>query len=195
VILNRVLDEKRAMIQEYMQKALFRWNIPLLGCIPFDEFLSTPTMNDFELLFNTKLLTGKEHRWRHYENIRLIASSVEMYRTFIDLQQLIITPADREDIILATLTRFWDLKIAHPEDDLQTGLILTGKIPPKDSIIQQLQKANIPMLYVPVSSFIAMKMINSYTTKIRSEDTPKIAEAVKLVESHIDFSLLEQSIK
>jgi dethiobiotin synthetase len=195
VILNRVLNEKRDMIQEYMQKALSRWNIPLLGCIPFDPFLSTPTMSDFELLFETKLLTGKEHRWRHYENIRLVASPVEMYREFIIARQLIITPASREDIILATLTRFWDLKIAHPEDDLQAGLILTGKTPPKNSILEQIKKANIPMLYVPVSSFIAMKMIHSYTTKIRSEDEPKIAEAIKVVESHIDFDLLEQAIK
>jgi hypothetical protein len=37
-------------------------------------------------------------------------------------------------------------------------------------------------------------MINSYTTKIRSEDEPKIAEAIKVVESHIDFDLLEENI-
>jgi dethiobiotin synthetase len=194
VILNRVLDEKRDMIQEYMKKALSRWNIPLLGCVPFDSFLSTPTMSDFELLFETKLLTGKEHRWRHFEQIRLVASSVEIYRTLIIPGQLIITPAGREDIILATLTRFWDLKIAHPEDDLQTGLILTGKIPPDHQIVEQIKKANIPMLYAPVSSFIAMKMIHSYTTKIRSEDAPKIAEAIKVVESHVDFEQLEQAI-
>ena len=195
VILNRVLDEKRAMIQTYMQKALSRWKIPLLGCIPFDPFLSTPTMNDFELLFDTKLLTGVDHRWRHFENIRLVASPVEMYRTVTVPQQLIITPAGREDVILATLTKFWDLKIMNPEEELQTGLILTGKIPLKDSILEQIRKTNIPMLYVPISSSIAMKMIHSYTTKIRSEDAPKIAEAIKVVESHIDFDLLEKSIK
>ena len=195
VILNRVLDEKRGMIEEYMKKALDRWNIPLLGSIPFDPFLSTPTMNDFELLFDTKLLSGAEHRWRHFENIRLVASPVEMYRSFIAPRQLIITPAGREDIILATLTRFWDLKIAHPEEDLQTGLILTGKTPLKESILEQIKKANIPMLYVPISSSIAMKMIHSYTTKIRSEDQPKIDEAVKVVESNINFELLEKSIK
>ena len=195
VILNRVLNEKRAMIEEYMQKALSRWNIPLLGCIPFDPFLSTPTMNDYEMLFESALLTGKEHRWRHFETIRLVASPVEMHRTFIEPRQLIITPASREDIILATLTRVWDLKIAHQEEDLQTGLILTGKTPPKDSILEQIKKANIPLLYVPVSSFIAMKMINSHTIKIRSEDEPKIAKAIQVVESHIDFSRLEEAIR
>jgi hypothetical protein len=194
IILNRVLPDKREMVIEYMNKALKRWNIPLLGCIPYDSFLSTPTMSDFEQLFQTPLLTGDDSRWRHFENIRLVASSVEMYRTFIQQNQLIITPAGREDIILATLSRYWDLKISHPDDELQLGIILTGKNPPKDSLIEQIRRTSIPMLYVPVSSFVALKMINSNTTKIRSEDIAKIEEAVHVVESHIDFDLLERTL-
>ena len=46
IILNRVLPDKRAMILEYMTKALKRWDIPLIGCIPYDDFLTTPTMGD-----------------------------------------------------------------------------------------------------------------------------------------------------
>jgi len=195
VILNRVLDEKREMIQEYMQKALRRSNIPLLGCVPYVPFLSTPTMNDFEQLFQTPLMSGRAFQWRHFHDIRLVASSVEMYRALIAPKQLIITPAGREDIILATLTRFWDLKIAHPDEDLETGMILTGKQPPKPSIVEQIQKAEIPMIYAPVSSFIAMKMINSYTTKIRKEDREKIQKAIAAVEANIDFTRLEESIR
>jgi len=192
VILNRVLEDKRSMIQEYMTKALKRWNIPLLGCIPFDSLLSQPTMKDFQQLFQVELLAGPEYCLRHFEHIRLVASSPETYRTFTTPSQLIITPADREDIILATLTRYWDLKIAHPEDNVEIGVLLTGKNPPKQALIDQIRKAHIPMLYAPVSSFAALKMINSYTAKIRLEDTAKVQEAIKIVEDYIDFdSLLE----
>lgn len=195
VILNRVLDEKREMIVDYMSKAFKRFNIPLLGAIPYDPFLSTPSMSDFEQLFETTLLTGKEHRFRHFQQIGLVASTVEIYRTVIANNQLVITPADREDIILATLTRFWDMKIHDPDKDLESGIILTGKTPPKPSIVQQIHQAGIPMLYVPVTSFVAMKMINSFTIKIRYEDKTKIEEAVKIVESNINFNLLLESIK
>jgi hypothetical protein len=37
-------------------------------------------------------------------------------------------------------------------------------------------------------------MINSYTTKIRTEDREKIDEAISTVESNIDFALLERSL-
>lgn len=194
VILNRVLQDKREMVLEYMSKALRRWNIPLLGCIPYDEFLSSPTMHDFEQLFQSELLTGKDHRLRHFEHIRLVATSVEMYRSMILPKQLLITPAGREDIILATLTRYWDVKISQPDADLEAGMILTGKYPPKESILEQIRHAEIPMLYAPVSSFAALKMINAYTAKIRKEDTQKIQEAVDVVGKHIDFQALENAL-
>lgn len=194
VILNRVLEEKREMILDYFPKALKRWKIPLLGCIPFDPLLSQPAMHDFELLFDTQLITGLEHRWRHFQHIRLVATSMEIDQTLKIPNQLLITPASREEVILAALTRFWDWKISHPNEDLQTGIILTGKAPPKETLVDQIKRTHIPMLYVPLSSFMTLKMIHSYTTKIRKEDKVKIEEAVKVVESHIDFDALLSSI-
>jgi dethiobiotin synthase len=191
VILNRVFEEKRAMISQYMTKALERFNIPLLGCIPFDTLLSLPTMHDFELLFQTELMTGAEFRLRHFVQMRLAASPVEVHREAILPHQLIITPASREDIVLTTLTRYWDLRIAHPEDDLELGLILTGKTPPAQTLVQEIQRAKIPMLYTPLGSFAAMKMINNHTAKIREADTDKIKEAIKVVASHVDLERIE----
>ncbi len=190
IILNRVIPEKLKMIERYMALALERWNIPLLGCIPFDPFLSNPTMRDFETLFETTLKTGENHRLRHFKQIRLVATSVDTYRELILPQQLIITPANREEIILATLSKHWEIKIANPTHDLKAGMILTGDHPPRHYIIEELKKANIPMLYTPFHSHTAMKMITSFTAKIQTEDTEKIKEAIEVVENHINFELL-----
>ncbi|MCB1110818.1 MAG: AAA family ATPase, partial [Chlamydiia bacterium] len=194
IILNRVHDDKREMVLSYMKKALANWNIPILGCIPFDPFLSNPTMQDYESLFHATLLTGEDHHMRHFRHMRLVATSLKNYRELILPNQLIITPSNREDIILATLTKHWDVKIANPQEDLAVGMILTGDSPPRQTILEALKKANIPMLYAPVSSYRAMEMITSYTVKIRKEDTEKIQEAVAVVESHIDFDLLLDSV-
>jgi phosphate acetyltransferase len=183
VILNRVLPDKREMILHYMTKALSRSNIPIFGCIPFDPFLSNPTMKDFEALFEATLLTGEEHHLRHFKHLRLVATSVETYRELIVPNQLIITPANREDIILATLSH-------NETENLQTGMILTGDLPPRHFIIEELKKAHIPMLFAPVHSYTAMKMIANFTAKIRKEDLEKIHEAIDLVESHVDFNRL-----
>lgn len=190
VILNRVLDEKRSMIIEYMSKALTRWEIPLLGCIPYNAFLSSPTMQDFEQLFQTKLISGFDHRLRHFKRIRLVANSVEIYKKAISSNQLIITPAEREDIVCATIAKYWDVKIADQSQELEMGIILTGKEPPKKEIVDQLRKANIPALHIPVGSFVAMKMMTHHISKIRTEDRAKVQEAIALVEEQIDFEAL-----
>lgn len=190
VILNRVKEDKREMVIDYMSRALKKWDIPLLGTIPYDRLLTMPTMKDFELLFKTKLLTGEKHRLRHFEKNRLVATSVEAYERLIIPSQLIITPSSREDIVFTTLKAHWDYKIKNPDQDLRAGFIFTGSSPPSDHIIKQIEKAEIPMLYSAKSSFMAMKMIGGYTAKINVEDQEKVHEAISVMERNIDFDLL-----
>ena len=181
IILNRVLKEKQTMIESYFKKALSRWNIPLLGCIPFDPFLSNPTMKDFETLFHSSLLSGEKHHWRHFRSHRLIATTLETYKRLIKPNQLMITPASREDVIEATI----DYQKTHGE--LLTGFILTGDDPPQTSLIEKLKTADIPMLYAPIPNYKALKKITNYTVKIQQGDIEKIQEAIALGEKHLDF--------
>ena len=185
VILNKVVEEKKEMIVDYMQKSLKRWDLPLLGVIPYDAFLSNPTFSDYATLFKQEILSGDSYKLRHFKHRRLIATSVEVYETLIVPSQLIITPASREDIILATLAKQQDLGF-----DLEGGMILTGMIPPKPFIIEKLKKAGFPTFYTPTNTFNTMIMISSYTSKLRKEDLPRVHEAIKVVEAHVDFDLL-----
>jgi phosphate acetyltransferase len=194
VVLNRVLPDKRDMVLDYMTKALSRWNIPILGCIPFDPFLSNPSMKDFEQLFQVPLLTGEEHRLRHFRQTRIAATSVETYCELIEPNQLIVTPAGREDIIKTTLLRHFDHKKSAPDSDLEMGIILTGDIPPAPYIVEEIQRAGIPMLYTPITTYAAMTLITSFTAKIQREDVAKIQEAIAVVESNLNFDLLLKSI-
>lgn len=181
VILNRVLDSKRAMLQDYFPKALKKWGIPLIGCVPFSEPLSYPTMQDFETLFDTNLLAGHQHHYRTFRHTRLVAGSLEAYEREITPDELVITPASREDIIHRVLEQ-------HSDNDFGGGIILTSKQPPTQQLVQLMQEVDIPVLFTPICSYDAMKMITSFTTKIRAEEEPKIVHAIDLVEKNIDFS-------
>ena len=188
VILNRIQESKREMILEYFPKALARWNVPLIGYVPYSEILNNPTMKDFEGLFNTTLLSGHNYDYRNFLHVRLIAGSLEAYEAEIITNQLIITPASREDIIIRTLR-------AHREElekgmDFQGGMILTGRQPPTEEILEKIRCADVPIIYAPLCSYDAMKMITSFTAKIRKEDKAKIAQAIKLVEKNVNFDLL-----
>lgn len=189
VILNRVLEEKRGMIEEYFPKALEKWGIPLIGCVPYNAFLSTPSIKDFETLFATSLLAGEQHRYRHFQHSRLVAGSLDTYKNDMTPNELIITPASREDIIVATLQKH--LEASEIDGiDFCGGMLLTSVYPPSQNIIEQIKKVDIPVLYAPICSYDAMKMITSYTAKIGTGDVVKVEKAIALVESHINFDLL-----
>ena len=194
IILNRVLPSKREMIIEYMTKALKRWDIPLLGCIPYDAFLANPTISDYANLFRAKFISGESFKYRHFKAVKLIATSLDVYQGLIQSSQLIITPATREDIILSTISSHWDLKIKNPHSDLEAGMILTGSQPPSEHILEELKKSNIPSFYTPTNTFESMKLISSYTAKLKNEDSPRVEEAIDLVEKHIDFDALLKAV-
>lgn len=188
VILNRVIEDKRSMIEEYFPKALHHLNIPLIGCVPYNAFLNTPTLKDFELLFQTQLIAGHKHHYCHFPHHRLVAGSIEAFLEEWQSNELIITPASREDIILATLDQFHRAK-AREHSSLQ-GMILTGRQAPSPFIINSIKQADIPALYAPLCSYDAMKKITSFTAKIRGEDLSKIEQAINLVEKTVDLDAL-----
>ncbi len=185
VILNRVIPEKKEMILGYFKKALERWNIPLIGCIPYNQFLNTPSMEDFETLFNTSMLSGENFHYLHFQSIRLVATSVQRFKESIFPNQLIVTPATREDIVDALIEQR-----QFQQNDPHHGIILTGKHPPMPALIARLKAAEIPSLYAAQSSYEAMRMITSFTAKIRKEDISKVEKAIELVENNIDFSFI-----
>ena len=189
VILNRVMEDKRDMIMEYFPKTLKKWGIPLIGCVPFNQFLSTPSIKDFENLFGTTLLSGETHRLRHFKHTRLVAGSLATYENEMIPQELTITPASRNDIISAILRKHHE-SLTWDNCDFLGGILLTGRHPPDNEILSKIKQSDIPILYAPLCSYDAMKMITSFTAKIRTEDVPKVEQAIKIVEENIDFDML-----
>ena len=191
VILNRVRPDKRDMILEYFPKALKKFGVPLIGCVPFSKYLSTHSMEDFEWLFQSKLLAGQEYRYRHFRRTRLVAGSLESYLEEEVPNELVITPASRDDIIHAILDRYSEP--LSGDGRLNVGLLLTGRQAPSKQTLQRIERGAIPTLYVPLCSYDAMKMLTSFIAKTRKEDERKVAKAIEIVESNIDFSLLCQT--
>lgn len=190
VILNRVRDDKRDMILEYFPKALKQYGIPLIGCMPFSQLLNTPTMGDFESLFDTPMLSGGDYRYRHYRTTRLVSGSLESYleedaEALGQKKELIITPASRDDIIFTILTQHQNKQV-HPK----VGLMLTGRKPPHEKTVEAIRNSRLPSLYVPMCSYDAMKQITTFIGKIRREDSHKVEKAIDLVENHIDLDHL-----
>ena len=53
VIMNRVRPSLMDKTREYLEKALARWNVPLIGCVPYYTYF--PTLADLENLFDSQV--------------------------------------------------------------------------------------------------------------------------------------------
>ena len=97
---------------------------------------------------------------------------------------LMITPGDREDMIMIALRCFRDsgnkkLKIC--------GMVLTCGITPQASIMELLVKANIPVLLAKADTYDVATCVHDITVKIRPCDKDKIEAVEKLIRENIDF--------
>ncbi|MCH1430681.1 MAG: AAA family ATPase [Chlamydiales bacterium] len=186
VILNKVQVDKAETTTHYIQKALRRWNIPLMGSIPYEGFLLQPSFQDLFLLFNAPIISGQEHIYRHFSHTRVVATNCKYFSEDFRRHQLVITPATRVDIIEEMVRKHRDFK----EKQLEGGLILTGTTPPSQEIIELIKKQDIPSIYVSQTLYDTTQKINSFVSKISAKDFSKIQKAISLVEQHLDFESL-----
>ena len=194
IILNKVIEEKRQTVTDYVSRFLAKQHIPLLGTIPYTPFLHMPCMNDFELLFQTALLSGGESGLSHFRTTRLVAGSLDSYLEESTGSERVITPACREDIIFALIKKQGNhlpqqYSPTSPIDEGR-GIILTGKTAPREWVCQALKASHIPALYAPLCSFEVMKRITTFTAKIGKHDRVKIEKAIALIKAGVECSRL-----
>lgn len=188
VILNRVIQDKKSMVEKYIKKALDRWNIPLIGCVPFDAFLSSPSLKDFEVLFNTILLSGEDYRYHHFEHTHFVSTFAKNFEERLEKNQLIITSSTREDVVKTLLDK--KKKLNSKSKPFELGFLLTGQLPPKESLVKKIKAAGVPLIYTPMDNYDVMKKISLHTSKILNEDTDKVEKAIRLIEKNVNLELL-----
>lgn len=189
VILNKVLPEKREKIAHYVEKALKRWDIPLLGVIPYEAALRQPSLHDYAQLFKTDMIAGEKEGFKHFAHSRVVATSCEYFSSDMTQDQLVITPATRKDIISEVLNKH-SRRYPGFDEPLFRGLVLTGATPPDRTQIKELDEKGIPCIYVSHSLYEATQKINSYVNKISPEDTSRVLDAISLIEENVDLTQL-----
>jgi phosphate acetyltransferase len=190
VILNKVRRDKIEMVQEYFSKALKKLDIPLIGCVPYSDFLSAFSLQDLSKLLDAPFISGTSYSLRHFKHQRIVTISRTSYLKTICPNQLVITSSTREDIIEATIQLHKKYSKETNGKDLEGGLLLTGKKPPSKRICQLLEKAHLPAIHTRLSNYLAAKELASVSVKINHEDACKVQRAIDLMEKHIDFSCL-----
>ncbi|MFH1406612.1 MAG: DRTGG domain-containing protein, partial [Candidatus Omnitrophota bacterium] len=163
----------------------------ILGVLPYVETLSTPTVRLIKDELRLKLLCGEAGLDNNVKKILIGAMEPHNALNYIVEGSLIITPGDREDIILASVSSHTlrEREFAHI-----AGLVLTGNLRPQKTIFGLLKRANIPVLLSPDDTYMAASKIHDLIVKVQPQDKEKIFTIVDLVERYIDIDKILNSL-
>ncbi len=190
VILNKVLPDKLALIEEFARKGLRRKGLELLGVLPHRQILSSPTLE----LIREELEVEPLNESTQYENlvdeVVVGAMSVTQALQYFKRGVLIITPGDREDIILAAATTLF----GQGSTGL-AGILLTGNQRPSPSVMHVVKAFPFPVLLAREESYRVASRVHDLTVKTRPADTQKIALIRDLIAEHVDVNRILKSLE
>ena len=189
VILNKVLGKKIDYITEFARRGLKRKGLELLGVVPHQPVLSQPTMESIREELNAEVLNPSVEYHNSVQEVLIGAMGVQNALHLFKKGVLIITPGDREDIILAVASTLSD------EDDRGlAGMILTRNLKPSKESQKVIGKMPFPVLSAADDSYDVASRVHDLTVKIRPDDTQKIALIRDLIAQHVDTNKILEAL-
>lgn len=187
VIVNKVLPEKYEKVERALRQGLAHKGIKLLGVIPLDPLLSTPTVEQVRNSLDLKLLCGEQGTGRRVKHT--IVGAMEPHNMIHYLKEgtLVLTSGDRVDNILLAVSSH----LARESQGFHvSGIILTGGLQPTPKIIDLLKKSQIPILITDEDTYTVAGRVEHLICKIQKTDKDKIEEVTALVKKYVDVDAI-----
>jgi len=191
VILNKVTLDKFDQVQDFARRGLERLGIDLLGVIPTEPILTHATLGQVCKQIKGKFIHAKSegHASRRRVNKVIIgAMNSSHVMEYFKPGTLVITPGDREDIILAALS---SLSVSEEEHGKTlVGLILSGDLFPHQSVLDLIRASNLPVIGSSLDSYSVANSIHNMTVKTLPGDAEKIDRIQQLIDKHVEVDRL-----
>jgi BioD-like phosphotransacetylase family protein len=189
VILNKVTPDKLEYVSDFARRGLKRKGLELLGVLPLQPRLSSPTLEAIRQELRAEVLSGQAQIHHIVEDIVVGAMAAQNAARFFKPGVLIITPGDREDIILAAATS----SHAHGQRQI-AGLVLTGGLRPAASVLRLLAECPFPALLAQDDSYAVASKVHDMTVKTHAADREKIDLIRELIARHVDVKKIIKAL-
>ncbi len=193
VIINKVQPDKYKKVDTLVRKSLKSRGMEVLGIVPFDPILSSPTIREILREIDGELICGRKKLDETAGKYVVGAMPLSTAINYFQERYLLITPGNREDLILAALIQ--TITGTEAEATL-SGIVITGGFRPHKNVIALIEKAECPLILVEEDTFTVSSHLTNLRFKIREEDTEKVVETQNLIEKYVDtdriFSLLKK---
>ena len=189
VILNKVLESKLEYVSDFVRRGLKRKGLELLGAIPYKPILSNPTLEVIRDELNAEQLNDSKQMQNRVEDIIVGAMGVNNVASFFKSGVLLITPGDREDIVLAAAA-----SMERPDSQKLAGIVLTGNFRPADDAMEFIREMPFPVLLAAKDSYRVASRVHDMIVKTRPADAEKISLIRDLIAQHVNVKRILELI-
>jgi len=163
----------------------------LVYAIPNEESLGNSTVGEIAAILGAEVLCGGEELNRHVHNFTVAAMQLRNFLTRIEQGSLIITPGDREDVLIACLAA-----VSSSSMENIAGILLTGGLKPEKTIWNLIKGFSriVPILSVKENTFPTATLVDKIHAVISPEDDRKITQALAVFEKNVDVEQLGEKV-
>ena len=185
-VVNKVDIESHPGLPEVLARGLEQHDVELLGCIPYSDLLANPSLELVATHLDGELLAGEATPGQTIGWTAIGAMQADHAIGFLRERTLVITPGDREDLLLAAMAAN---RAAAPRT-MVIGVILTGGFRPSDAVLADLRRAGIFTYLVATDTYRTAQAVDEILVKTHASDTEKIATIIELVGGSLDVNAI-----
>lgn len=184
IILNKVVDEQKQSVEEYVIPFLRRKGIDILGILPHDSVIGAVTVEELNEMLGGKVLCAHDHMDNLVEQFLIGAMQVDKAMEYFKKTRnnAVIVGGDRSDIQLSAI------------ESGSVCLILTGELYPSEMILSRAEEKNIPLMVVREDTYSIAKKLERLSVRLRLRDTVKVDRGMAVVSENVNFSLLYEKL-
>ena len=187
VLVNRVPEE---LVDEVRRKVAEQNGDEPVYVVPERPELAYPTIAEVAGHLDSKVVAGTDEQLeREVRDIRVAAMSVEHFIEDLVDGTLVVVPADRPDILVASLA-----SMVSPAIPTVAGVVVSGDYAMSDTLRRLLESAPFPVVETQQPVHVAAAAVQSVRPLIRAESDRKIATALGAFDAGVDTAELDRRI-
>jgi phosphate acetyltransferase len=186
VVVNRAELDQVSELRVALKEELPHDDV-VLSVIPSNNTLSSPTIKEIADQLHAEILYGGDQLDKLAYRYLVIAMHLENYLSHLSEHALLITPGDRNEVILSALQAHQSQR--YPQI---SGIVLSGGLRPAPSVAQLLDglPGMVPILSVETDTYETATAVGSVRSYITAENQAKIALSLELFEEFVDVEAL-----
>jgi phosphate acetyltransferase len=189
VVVNKCPADRQGEYQSQLQDELSRHGVRLLGVIPRAELLEKVRLEEVAAQLGAKIISGENRLNMVVQKVLVAAMGLENVLARLEKGALIVTPGDRDDLLVGIAAAYVSPTIPTP-----AGVVLTGGLEPSEhvkNLIIDLTGGQMPIMKVQSNTYETAIDISDVKPRLESHQRMRIEVAKGLVERYVnDESLL-----